>query len=90
MTGMTWEILNIIGTIAFAISGAFIAIKVDYDILGVYILGFTTAFGGGLIRNLVIGIPVQNIWMQSTLFKFAFLAITLVLLFPKFGIFFGK
>ena len=83
MAGMTWEILNIIGTIAFAISGAFIAIKVNYDILGVYILGFTTAFGGGLIRNLVIGIPVQNIWMQSTLFKFAFLAITLVLLFPN-------
>lgn len=83
MTDVTWEILNIIGTIAFAISGAFIAIDAKYDILGVYILGFTTAFGGGLIRNLVIGIPVQNIWMQDTLFKFAFLAITLVLLLPN-------
>lgn len=83
MTDMTWEVLNIIGTIAFAISGAFIALEAKYDILGVYILGFTTAFGGGLIRNLVIGIPVQNIWMQSTLFKFAFLAITVVLILPS-------
>lgn len=41
MTGMAWEIINIIGTIAFAMSGAFIAIKVNYDILGIYILGFT-------------------------------------------------
>ncbi|WP_407390424.1 trimeric intracellular cation channel family protein [Carnobacterium jeotgali] len=83
MTDLTWEILNIIGTIAFAISGAFIAIDAKYDLLGVYILGFTTAFGGGLIRNLIIGLPVQNIWMQNTLFKFAFLAITLVLLLPN-------
>lgn len=83
MTDVTWEVLNIIGTIAFAISGAFIALEAKYDILGVYILGFTTAFGGGLIRNLVIGIPVQNIWMQSTLFKFAFLTITIVLILPS-------
>lgn len=64
---MTWEILSIIGTIAFAVSGTLIAIEEDFDIFGFYILGFTTAFGGGLIRNLVIGIPVQNIWMQSSL-----------------------
>lgn len=90
MTDVTWEVLNIIGTIAFAISGAFIALEAKYDILGVYILGFTTAFGGGLIRNLVIGIPVQNIWMQSTLFKFAFLTITIVLILPVSGEAFGK
>lgn len=84
MTDVTWEVLNIVGTIAFAISGAFIALEAKYDLLGVYILGFTTAFGGGLIRNLTIGIPVQNIWMQSTLFGFAFFAITVVLILPSF------
>ena len=80
---MTWEILSIIGTIAFAVSGTLIAIEEDFDIFGFYILGFTTAFGGGLIRNLVIGIPVQNIWMQSSLFKIAFLVITLVFFLPN-------
>jgi len=80
---MTWEILNIIGTLAFAISGALVAIEEKYDILGVYVLGFITAFGGGLIRNLLIGIPIQNIWEQDFLFGIAFLVITFVLIFPS-------
>lgn len=79
---MTWEILNIIGTLAFAISGALVAIEEEYDILGVFILGFTTAFGGGLIRNLLIGIPIENIWQQDLLFVVAFLVITIVFIFP--------
>ena len=56
---LTWDILNIIGTIAFAISGAMIAIEEDYDILGILILGLTAAFGGGAVRDLLIGIPVK-------------------------------
>ena len=52
---LTWDILNIIGTVAFAISGVLIAIEEDYDLFGMYVLGFTTAFGGGLIRNILIG-----------------------------------
>ncbi|MGG0657465.1 trimeric intracellular cation channel family protein [Rummeliibacillus pycnus] len=75
---MTWDILNILGTLAFAISGALIALEEDYDILGVYVLGFTTAFGGGIARNLLIGIPIEDIWSQDSLFKIAFLAITVV------------
>ncbi|GIN74451.1 membrane protein [Bacillus sp. J14TS2] len=80
---MTWEILNIIGTLAFAISGALIAIEEDYDILGVFILGYTTAFGGGLIRNLLIGIPIENIWQQDLLFAVAFFVILIVFIFPS-------
>ncbi|MBQ2755282.1 MAG: trimeric intracellular cation channel family protein [Oscillospiraceae bacterium] len=48
-------ILEIIGTIAFAISGAFIAISVKMDIFGVVFIGCTTAFGGGIVRDLLIG-----------------------------------
>lgn len=80
---MTWDILNIIGTIAFAISGALIAMEEDYDILGIYFLGFTTAFGGGTIRNLLIGIPIEKIWQQEKLFIICFVAITLILILPK-------
>ena len=50
---MTWEVLSMIGTIAFAVSGAIVAMEEEYDILGVYILGIVTAFGGGAIRNLI-------------------------------------
>ncbi|WP_170007276.1 trimeric intracellular cation channel family protein [Bacillus fonticola] len=79
---MAWEMLNLIGTVAFAISGAFIAIEEEYDLFGIYILGIVTAFGGGAIRNLLLGIPVSQIWEQGVLFTTAFLVITVVILFP--------
>ncbi|MGE6261053.1 trimeric intracellular cation channel family protein [Heyndrickxia sporothermodurans] len=80
---MTWEILSIIGTIAFAISGAIVAMEEKYDILGAYILGIVTAFGGGAIRNLLIGIPVSALWEQGLLFQIALLSITVIFFFPN-------
>lgn len=79
---MTWEVLTVIGTIAFAISGTIIAMEEEYDILGVYILGIVTAFGGGAIRNLLIGVPVSALWDQSLYFIIALVSITIVFLFP--------
>lgn len=80
---MTWEVLSIIGTIAFAISGAIVAMEEEYDLLGVYILGVVTAFGGGAVRNLLIGVPVSALWEQEPLFLVALAAMTVVYLFPK-------
>ncbi|MGG3928347.1 trimeric intracellular cation channel family protein [Metabacillus fastidiosus] len=80
---MTWDVLNVIGTIAFAISGAIVAMEEEYDILGVYILGAVTAFGGGAIRNLLIGVPITVLWEQELLFHIALFAMTVVFLFPK-------
>lgn len=80
---MTWEVLSMIGTIAFAVSGAIVAMEEEYDILGVYILGIVTAFGGGAIRNLLIGVPVSALWEQGLFFQIALLSITAVFLFPN-------
>jgi uncharacterized membrane protein YeiH len=80
---LTWDVLSIIGTIAFAISGAIVAMEEEYDILGVYILGIVTAFGGGAIRNLLIGVPVSALWEQGVLFQVALFAMTIVFLFPN-------
>ncbi len=80
---MTWEVFSIIGTIAFAISGAIVAMEEEYDILGVYILGIVTAFGGGAIRNLLIGVPISALWEQGMLFQVALVAMTTVFLFPN-------
>ncbi len=49
-------ILEIIGTIAFASSGALVGIRKNMDIFGVLVLGITTAVGGGCIRDLILGI----------------------------------
>lgn len=48
-------IMDIVGTIAFAISGAMVAIQKKMDIFGVNILAVTTATGGGVFRDLLIG-----------------------------------
>jgi uncharacterized membrane protein YeiH len=79
---MNWELLSLIGIIAFAISGAIVAMEEEYDILGVYILGFCTAFAGGIIRNVLIGKPVTMLWDQSFYFLIALLAMTLLFLVP--------
>ena len=60
---MPWSLLflfDLIGTIAFSISGAFVGIRKGMDIFGVNVLAVTTACGGGLMRDLIIGsIPPQ-------------------------------
>lgn len=47
---------ELLGTIAFAVSGALVGIAKRMDIFGVCILGLTTAVGGGIIRDVVLGI----------------------------------
>ncbi|WP_271405387.1 trimeric intracellular cation channel family protein [Tenacibaculum soleae] len=46
--------LDLAGTFAFAISGALVAIKKDFDLFGVVIIAFVTAVGGGMIRDVLI------------------------------------
>lgn len=48
-------VLEIIGTIAFAVSGAFVAIKAKLDVFGVIFIGVVTAVGGGMTRDILIG-----------------------------------
>lgn len=48
-------IMEIIGTIAFASSGALTAMKQNMDIFGINVLAIITAVGGGCIRDLIIG-----------------------------------
>ena len=48
-------IVELIGTMAFAASGAMTGIRKNMDIFGVCILALTTAVGGGVIRDLILG-----------------------------------
>ncbi|TFE24884.1 trimeric intracellular cation channel family protein [Cohnella luojiensis] len=86
---MEWDvfgIFSIIGTIAFAVSGAIVAMEEEYDILGVFVLGLITAFGGGVIRNLLIGVPVTTLWSQGLFLKTAGIAILIVFVLPIYWI----
>jgi uncharacterized membrane protein YeiH len=54
----------------------------EYDILGVFVLGLVTAFGGGVVRNLLIGVPISTLWEHGMLLRTAIIAITIAFLLP--------
>ncbi len=57
------QLLDFIGTLAFAISGTRLAAAKHFDLFGAYVVGLTTAIGGGTIRDLLLGqIPF---WMTE-------------------------
>lgn len=47
--------MEILGTIVFAMQGSYVAIERKLDILGIMILGLSTAVGGGMIRDIILG-----------------------------------
>ena len=55
MDGLIIQILEILGTVAFAVSGALIAVSCSLDLFGVVFMGCITACGGGIVRDILIG-----------------------------------
>ena len=64
--GTITYIMEIMGTIAFAASGAMVGIRKRMDIFGVCVLGFVTAVGGGMVRDLVLGITPPNVFRNPS------------------------
>ncbi|MGV6831634.1 MAG: trimeric intracellular cation channel family protein [bacterium] len=65
--------LDILGTVAFAISGALVAMNKRLDLFGILIIGLVTAIGGGTLRDLLIGkTPVS--WMLDMNYAIAIFA----------------
>lgn len=48
-------VLELVGLVAFATSGALLAIRSGFDVVGIVVLAETTALGGGILRDLIIG-----------------------------------
>ncbi len=66
-------VLEILGTIAFAISGALTAMQKKMDPFGVFIIAFVTAAGGGTLRDVMIGsTPVG--WMLDLRYIYMIIA----------------
>ncbi len=61
---MFYFIIDLLGTIAFAISGVLVAMEKKLDIFGVLIIAFVTAVGGGTLRDLLIG-STPVFWMRD-------------------------
>lgn len=78
---MIYFILEILGTIAFAISGAMTGIRAKMDILGVSVLGITTAVGGGIIRDILIDV-VPPVALQKPEYALIAAAVALIVFIP--------
>jgi uncharacterized membrane protein YeiH len=72
---MFFQIIDILGTIAFAISGVLVALNKKMDPFGVLIIAFVTAVGGGSLRDVLIGIqPVS--WMTNMTYVYVIFGAT--------------
>jgi uncharacterized membrane protein YeiH len=71
------EVLNLVGTFVFAVSGALLAVRKNYDIVGMAVLAGITAIGGGVIRDLVIGAIPPVAFTDSSYFWIPLLATAL-------------
>jgi uncharacterized membrane protein YeiH len=61
------EILQLLGILAFAISGALIGVRRRLDLLGVLVVGGATGTGGGILRDMLIGVhpPVTFVYWPN-------------------------
>lgn len=58
------HIIDILGTFSFAVSGAFLAMEKKLDPIGVIVISFVTAIGGGTVRDILLGnLPVG--WLKN-------------------------
>ncbi len=69
---MFYFAIDILGTIAFAISGVLVAMEKKLDIFGVFIVAFVTAVGGGTLRDILIG-STPVIWLKQPVYLFTIL-----------------
>ncbi len=64
-----FQIMNVIGLIAFAVVGSFKAIKEGLDLFGITVLGIMTALGGGITRDILVNsVPTALKSMTDMLF----------------------
>lgn len=77
-------VMEMIGMVAFACSGGMVAIKKQLDLLGIVVLGVTTAVGGGMIRDLLIGIHPPTLFVNPVYVLAAFLAVMVLFAIAKY------
>ncbi|MBP1841592.1 trimeric intracellular cation channel family protein [Formosa algae] len=69
-------IIDILGTISFAISGVLVALNKRMDAFGILIIAFVTATGGGMLRDVLIG-DTPVFWMTNMTYVYVILATTI-------------
>lgn len=73
-------VIDILGTVAFAISGVLTAMHKRLDLFGIFIIAFVTSVGGGTLRDVLLDVDI--VWMQNMTYVYViFLAATFAIIF---------
>lgn len=80
---ISFYILDLIGTFVFALAGGIKAIRHRFDLLGIFILSAITGTGGGIIRDLVLGLTPPASLQNMEYIGICLLAGIVVFCFPK-------
>ena len=78
-------LIEAIGTIAFASSGAMTAIRKRLDLLGIIILGETTAVGGGMLRDILLGRVPPSLFINPVYVIMAFVTVLILFFIIRFN-----
>ncbi len=77
------NLLDSIGTMAFAVSGALIGVKKQMDLFGVVVLGLVTAIGGGIIRDIILNSLPPYVFVNNLDIIIAIVSSIIVFIAPK-------
>ncbi len=73
------DVIEFIGTFAFAISGIRLASAKKFDLFGAFVVGLVTAVGGGTLRDILLGVDIfwmhNSFYLWCTLFALVFVII---------------
>ncbi len=72
-----WYMFDMIGTIAFAISGALVGVARKMDIFGMAVLALATAIGGGIVRDVLLGYFPPNS-LQNVVYVTVVISVTII------------
>ncbi len=80
-------VLECLGAIAFTLSGIIVSIERRVDPIGTFVISFTTAFGGGIIRDLLIGVVPPSVFCNPSTRLEALIAMIVGMIFYIFAFF---
>jgi uncharacterized membrane protein YeiH len=72
------QVLDLVGVFVFAVSGALLAVRKNFDLVGIVLLAEVTALGGGVIRDVIIGASPPAAFDDLGLFLTPMIAAALV------------
>ena len=74
-------VLEMIGTVAFAISGAMVGVQKKMDLFGIAILGMVTATGGGAVRDLLLNIAPPTVF-RNPVYALTAIGVSIIVFIP--------